>query len=671
MLGSMPKLQPTGRALVSAQVAIESFDLSRDGHCVVYARRTVVGGHYRSHLWTGGWSGGPARRLTDGLTRDGSPAISPDGRLVAFVRGPAGGATGEAQIWIQPVAGGPPRQVTRMPHGAASPRWSPNGKLLAFTAQAGEHRFAVGPEAKGKALRARRITRTDFRDDESGHLSRRAHLFVAAARAGARPIQLTSGDFDVATPCWSPDGSWLAFAADMGPDWNISPRSQLFRVPADGGVVRPLASLAGDAERPAVSPDGRQLAFIGTDVTDPPDHVLAGLWVAPIDGGAPRSLTAALDRSVGCDAWADMVQTDDAPGPLWIDDDALVVIVASEGRNVPYRVTTAGESVPLVSPDRLVGAALATGSGRVALAAGNDRHGAEVYAVEGGDDGSVGRLRALTHNGSGWQRRFPLPRWDELWIDGPDGRMQAWLASPAAGGDEPLPTVLHIHGGPTGGWAPGGTMDSTMLTGHGYRVLMPNIRGSNTFGSDWIRALDGRWGDIDAADALAAVDHVIALGLADPQRLGVLGLSYGGYLTQWLVGTTDRFGGAVAENGVANQVSAWGNSYFGVHFSRRAKLGDPLSHEGMEQLWSTSPLSNVASITTPLLMLQAEEDRNCPMPDNEQLFTALRVLGREVELITYPEEHHEMKSTGRPDRRIDRMERILAWFDRWVRGIES
>lgn len=666
MLGTMPKTRPTGRALVSAQAAILSFDLSSDGERVVYARRTVVEGAYRSHLWTVAWRGGGAQRLTDGLTRDGSPAISPDGRRVAFVRGPAGGAEGEAQIWIEPVAGGTPRQVTRMPYGAASPRWSPDGERLAFTAQTGPHRFAVGPEVKGKTLRARRITRTDFRDDESGHLSRRAHLFVAAARAGARPLQLTSGDFDVATPCWSPDGTWLAFAADTGPDWNISPRSQLFRVPADGGEVRELASLAGDAERPAISPDGRMVAFIGTDVEDPPDHVLAGLWVAPVDGGTPRPLTAELDRSVGCDAWADMVQTDDAPGPLWIDDNTLAVIVASEGRNVPYRVTTAGEASPMVPPGRLVGAALATGAGRVAIAAGKDRQAAEIYAVESAAE-SVGRLRALTSNGSRWQRHFPLPRWDELWIGSPGGRMQAWLASPADAGDEPLPTILHIHGGPTGGWAPGGTMDSTMLTGHGYRVLMPNIRGSNTFGSGWIRALDGRWGDVDAADALAAVDHVIALGLADPQRLGVMGLSYGGYLTQWLVGATDRFAGAVAENGVANQVSAWGNSYFGVHFNRRATLGDPLTREGMQRLWSTSPISKVASISTPLLMLQAEEDRNCPMPDNEQLFTALRVLGREVELITYPEEHHEMKSTGRPDRRIDRMERILAWFDRWVR----
>ena len=147
-----------------------------------------------------------------------------------------------------------------------------------------------------------------------------------------------------------------------------------------------------------------------------------------------------------------------------------------------------------------------------------------------------------------------------------------------------------------------------------------------------------------------------------------MGLSYGGFLTQWLVGVTDRFGAAVAENGVSNQVSAWANSYFGVHYNRRAGLADPLSEAGMRRLWHASPLRNAARVRTPLLLLQAEEDRICPAADNEQLFTALKVLGREAEYVLYPEEHHQMKNTGRPDRRIDRMERTLAWFDRFLRG---
>ena len=200
------------------------------------------------------------------------------------------------------------------------------------------------------------------------------------------------------------------------------------------------------------------------------------------------------------------------------------------------------------------------------------------------------------------------------------------------------------------------------LTAAGYRVVRPNIRGSAGFGATWVDGLGPRWGEADAADILAVVDGLIAEGLAEEGRIGIMGLSYGGFAVNWLVGITDRFAAAISENGVTNQVTAWAECYFGIYDTRRAGLGDPLSEEGMYALWSRSPLRNAANVRTPLLMLQAEEDRICPASDNVQLFAALRTLGREVEYVLYPEEHHVMQSIGRPDRRIDRLERILAWF---------
>jgi dipeptidyl aminopeptidase/acylaminoacyl peptidase len=172
----------------------------------------------------------------------------------------------------------------------------------------------------------------------------------------------------------------------------------------------------------------------------------------------------------------------------------------------------------------------------------------------------------------------------------------------------------------------------------------------------------GDWGGVDADDVHAAVDHVVALGLADPDRLGIMGLSYGGFMVNWLVGTSGRFRAAVSENGVTNQLSTWANSDFGPEYCRMAELGDTLSADGVERLWRQSPLRHVANVRTPLLMLQAEADLRCPPQDNEQLFVALRHLGREVEYVLYPDEHHTFSSTGRPDRRIDRMERVLDWF---------
>ena len=206
-----------------------------------------------------------------------------------------------------------------------------------------------------------------------------------------------------------------------------------------------------------------------------------------------------------------------------------------------------------------------------------------------------------------------------------------------------------------------------VLTNAGYRVVFPNIRGSAGYGADWIRPQLGDWGGVDADDVHAAVDHVIALGLADPERLGVFGLSYGGFMVNWLVGTTDRFGAAVSENGVTNQVSAWANSDGGPEFCRVSLIGDPLTPDGVDRLWRQSPLRNVADVHTPLLMLQGESDLRCPPQDNEQFFIALRQLGRTVEYVLYPDEYHVFAYAGRPDRRIDRMHRVLDWFDSYLR----
>ena len=658
----------SARSLVRAQVALESFTLGGDGETVVYALRRVVGDDYRSHLWRRPARGGRAVQLTRGRVRDGAPSMAPDGRHLAFIRTPVGAAGAVAQVWILPLEGGEPWQLTNLERGVASATWSPDGRHLALVAQAGDPRFIVGGERKGRAPLARRITRLDFRDDESGHVERRAHLWVIPFRANATPRQLTTGDFDVLHPAWSPDGARIAFAADRGPDATVAPRLQLWSVGSRAAQprIRELVSLAGDADRPAFSPDGSKLAFIGTDAEDPPDDVDPSLWVMDLPSGTPRNLTAALDRPVGEWAWCDLLMAEDAPGPVWLDEGSLAVIVGDTGRDIPYRVTLDGEATPLVDRALPIAAAgIAAGGGAVVLSAAIDGASGDLWALDGG------RLRRITREGSRWQARFPRVELSEHAFDGPGGPIQAWVASPPGAGRRALPTVLHLHGGPTGAWGPGGTLDAMLLTAAGYCVVMPNIRGSATFGSAWIKAFSGHWGDVDEADALAVVDGMIERGLADPDRLAVMGLSYGGFLTQWLVGATDRFAAAASENGVANQVSTWANSFFGVHYNRRAGLGDPLSDAGMRALWRSSPMRHVSNVRTPLLMLQAEDDRVCPASDNEQFFTALKVLGREVEYILYPEEHHEMKSSGRPDRRIDRMERILAWFDRHVRGRRS
>ncbi|MDQ4035628.1 MAG: hypothetical protein M3153_06825, partial [Chloroflexota bacterium] len=453
----------TPRALVHAQVALESFRLAPDGETIVYALRRVVGRDYHSHLWTRPYRGGRARQLTRGRVRDGSPAIAPDGSRVAFVRSPAGSDEAVAQAWVLPLDGGEPWQLTTLKHGVSSVHWSPDGRRLALVAQAGDHRFIVGDDGpKGRTPLARRLTRLDFRDDESGHVVRRAHLWLVAARPGSKPRQLTTGDFDVVHPSWSPDGRRIAFSADRGPDSTIHPRLQIWSVNADGerARIRKLASLAGDADRPAFSPDGRRLAFIGTDVDDPPDEIPPAVWVMELPSGTPRSLTAALDRPAGEWAWCDLLMAEEAPGPAWLDDGAVGVIIGDRGRNIPYRVELDGVTTPLIDPGlRIACSGIEVAGGRVAVSAAIDARGGDVHAVENG------AVRAITRDGQLWQARFPAVELSELELDGPAGPIHAWLASPAGAGRRRLPTVLHVHGGPTGAWGPGGTLDAIALCG--------------------------------------------------------------------------------------------------------------------------------------------------------------------------------------------------------------
>ncbi len=462
------------------------------------------------------------------------------------------------------------------------------------------------------------------------------------------------------TPAWAPDGRSIFFATDAGPDAGLDPRSVLAAVTIPDGHVRRVAELRGDLEAPACSPDGRWIAAIGKDVADPPEATQPELFRVDPATGEAISLTANLDLPVGVFASTHLSRGDQAEGPFWLDRDHVVVLITRRGRVVPWRISLDGAAEPLVTDPqaRVLAGGAQVAAGRVTVNAQVDARPAELFAVEDG------RLRPLTRNGGAWRRRFAAPHLEELTLPGPAGPIQLWLHSPADGGDGPLPTLLDIHGGPTGSWGPGTSLDTLAFTARGWRVVQPNIRGSASFGRAWVAGLGAAWGDVDAADALAVVDGVVAAGLADPRRLGVIGLSYGGFLTSWLVGVTDRFAAAVTENGVSNQATAWAECYFGIYDSRRTGLGDPLSADGAERLWKRSPLRNVAAIRTPLLMLQAEEDRICPASDNVQLFAALKALGREVEYLLYPEEHHGFRSIGRPDRRIDRLERILAWFER-------
>ncbi len=676
-----------GPDIVRRQVVLEEHDLAPDGSFVIVSRRFVAGNGYASNLYlvpTGAAASGRAagtrrraipvpRQLTRGTARDMRPAISPDGTRVAFTRREPGADA--ATVLVLVIGGGEAdRRTSGL--GVGEIAWSPDGRWIAFTAEADPQRLIVGPVVDGQEPRARHVNHLDWRYDEMGYLDRRSQLHVVAAEGEPRPRQLTGIEGGVSGITWRPDGRGIAFVADPRPDADRHPRTSIWEVPFDGrtrggsAAAHEVMVLAGPVRSPAYSPDGRLIAAVGVDDPDGFDDVAPTLFVGSADGSERAvALAPAQDRPVG--SWVDTDltgwQAEPRPGPVWAGVAAILALVSDRGRSHPWRFPVDpatgrpdGDPVRLASGDA-VAVTLASGANRITITATLGARPPELYEVEP-DSG----LRRLTTLGSTWTDRLAWPEMRLVLAPGPGGPIETWIASPADAGDAPLPTIVDVHGGPLGAWAPAPSIEVVLLCARGYRVVLPNIRGSATYGGDWIRPQLGDWGGVDAADVHAALDHTIALGLADPERLGALGLSYGGFMVNWLVGTTDRFRAAVSENGVTNQVSAWAHSDDGPEYCRTSRMGDPTTPEGVEQLWRQSPLRNVASVRTPLLMLQAEADRRCPPSDNEQYFVALRWLGREVEYVLYPEEFHVYQASGRPDRRIDRMNRVLDWFDRFV-----
>jgi dipeptidyl aminopeptidase/acylaminoacyl peptidase len=685
-------------ALVRRQVVLEEHDPLPDGSGAVVVRRFVHGETYRSHLllvpFAGRASAGrraagravvPPRQLTDGPVRDTNPRIAPDGRRVAFLRSFPDDPDRPTAVMVLALDSNEPWLLWAPPHGVSEMAWSPDGRRMAFAAGETENRLVVGPETKGRSVTARRITRADWRGNEVGHRDRWDQLWVGTVRRGAKPRQLTRHDSSARSIAWAPDGRSIAYVTEAGLNADVRPLPLVWVVPSGGGAPREAVRLAGYAGSPAFSPNGRWLACSGVDVPDPLDDEIPGLFVAAFDpdrGGPAPATPLAPDLDLPIGDWNDTDlngwMASSRPGPCWDGSRALVALVSTAGRVQPWRFgwdPEAGRSVG--APARLTDAEIASvtlgvAGGVVSVVATLDDRPMELLTVAESDRGSGpfsgGRIRRHTTLGGAWRRGFPWPEMRRIEVPGAGGPIETWIVSPTGAQEEALPTVVNIHGGPLGAWSPAPSLENVLLASRGYRVILPNIRGGAGYGKAWITPQLGDWGGVDADDVLAAVDHVVGLGLADPRRLGILGLSYGGFMVNWLVGAApDRFAAAVSENGVTNQVNDWANSDSGPEYDRMALLGDVFSEEGVAKLWRQSPLRHVARIRTPLLMLQGEADLRCPAADNEQLFVALRHLGREVEYILYPESWHTFAITGRPDRRIDRNARMLAWFDRFLK----
>jgi dipeptidyl aminopeptidase/acylaminoacyl peptidase len=633
---------------VLKQALIQGLTLSSDGRTIVYSRRTVERGEYRSRLWRVGYDGGRPEQLTFGES-DSRPRISSDGSTLLFLA-----KRGErVQPWVLPLAGGEPRQLAKLEGDVTAAEWSPDGRDVLLLALSGEQRFVVGDPENPVA---RRIDALNWRLDGVGLRDQFTSLWVVPTR-GAKPRRLTEPEYELWHAFWSPDGERIGFLADLRPESALLEFPQAWWVPSTGGKPRRLARLEGAIWGAAWSPAGT-LAFLGADVPQAPGWANLNLYV--LERGRPRQLGRDLDRPIANRTFGDLVDLSAGfpPPVLWLDDENIVTAVADRGTGLPYRFGLDGRVEPLADGD-VVCSTLAVGGGRLVAVATERGRAGEVYAVENG------RLRALTRNGSSWLAPFRRDP-ERFRIPHPDGHeLDAWLV-PARGTRRRKPLVLQIHGGPYAAHGPTPWLEMCALADAGISVLYPNPRGSVGYGEDFARAIDGNWGERDSSDLLRVVDWAVEKGLADANRIGVLGLSYGGYMVNWLLGHyPGRFAAGVSENPVTDLFGFYGSSDAGLWIGPRAAAVERPA-EDLTRLLDRSPAVELHRNEAPLLLLQAEGDLRCPPEQSELAFAILRALGRTVELVRYPEDSHLLFAVGRPDRRVDRLEQIVDWFQRYL-----
>jgi dipeptidyl aminopeptidase/acylaminoacyl peptidase len=642
-----PRISPDGR---SVAFTVRAFERKEDGS--------------DTDVYMVPLAGGEALRLTGSPKPETNPRWSPDGRYLAFLSGREGKKT---QVWLLPRAGGEAFQLTHYSADVQDLAWSPDGKRLALVvgdvdpddpdaAGTGDEKApAADKDKKDAAAKTPKpivIKRRQFKRDIEGYLRElRNHLYVfdVATRA-SEPI--TTGAYDDTDPVWSPDGREIAFTSNRTADPDANQNTDVFVVAArPGQTPRDLsASSLGTEEGPAWSPDGKLVAFVAGG--DPKDmwYGSSAIAVAPVAGGALRVLTRELDRNVR--------------SPRFSPDGRSVLFLVEEGGNSHLaRVPVAGGKIErVVDGERDLTAFDVDARGDIAVLSSTPDLPGELFAVTGGAHATGGALTRLTHANDAFLAGIRLGKVERFEAKSADGSLiDAFLTHPpgaeAKGGR--LPTVLRIHGGPASQFSTGFNFEWQVLAAHGFAVVAANPRGSTGYGTAFSRAIWADWGNKDSADVLAAVDQAIAMGVADPDRLGLGGWSYGGILTDHVLVRTTRFKAATSGASEVNYLANYGTDQY--QYEWETELGLPWKNT---ELWMRlSPWFQIEKITTPTLILCGADDFNVPLLNSEQFYQALRRLGRDTELIIYPGQHHGLT---KPSYVKDRYERYLAWYDKYL-----
>ena len=630
--------------------------LSPDGQWVAYVVATIDTKEDKgnTHIWMIGYDGTNDRQITFSTDSESAPRWSPDGKYLSFTSSRPGKAKGN-QLWLMDRGGGEAYQFTELKGRLQGYEWSPDSKRLALVIgdpdPEAEAAASPAPGTPPKPPKPIVIDRYRYKQDGQGYLLSGRHSYIYLYDVATKKLdRLTKSKWDESSPSWSPDGSRIAFMSNHADDPDRDPAAQLFVANTAAGAAEKQLTTADNRAsraRPEWSPDGTRIVFTEGDEKKYGAYNIEHLAFVPADGStAPSRMKAVedLDRGVS--------------GLRVSSDGKSVNALVTDDRSVyPVSITRAAV-VRLMNPPVVV-SSLNTGGGHTVLLSGDDTKPTEVYAMEGN------ALRQLTHQNGALLAELQIAQTDEVNFKSKDGtEVHGLLTYPLdyVKGTR-VPLLLRIHGGPNGQDQHSFSVERQVFAANGYAVLVVNYRGSSGRGQKYSRSIFADWGHYEVEDLEAGVDHVIQMGVADPDRLGVGGWSYGGILTDYMIATDPRFKGATSGAGTAFTVAFYGTDQYIIQYDY--EIGPPWNPKAWETYQKISyPFLHADRIKTPTLFLGGERDFNVPVQGGQQMYQALRSLGVDTQLIIYPNENHGIT---RPSYIRDRYERYLAWYDKYVK----